>query len=521
MKRRDFLKTTSLIGLPLIINGIPVGAVGRNHLLDLIQGKNDRVLVLIQMNGGNDGLNMVLPLDQYSNLSVARSKILIPEAAALPLRTGLGIHPAMTSMQNVWNDGKLLLAQSVGYPNQNRSHFRSTDIWTTATDANKHDYTGWLGRYFAEEYQGYPYGYPNTEYPDPIAITIGSNTSQTCQGEGTNFSLALTDPNALRILSEGIEDQYPNSNYGDELRFLNGSIVQTNDYTQVIQNANTKSGPNLSTKYPADNTNALSTKLKTVARLINGGLQTKVYIVNISGFDTHSAQCDPTDHTIGNHANLLKMLSDAVYAFLDDIQLMGHGERVIGMTFSEFGRRIKANDSTGTDHGTAAPLFMFGSCINPVILGDNPTINPTVANDEGVAMQIDFRSLYASVLVDWFEMDASQMSSVLFKDFTKLPIIKGCSPTTDNKDLDQIAFDFKLSPNPAKGDINISFESEDDNLRISLFDTIGSELEVIYVGRVSAGSHNYKLDADKLAPGNYYVRIASLRSQKTKSFVKI
>lgn len=144
--------------------------------------ENDKILVLIQLTGGNDGLNMVLPLDQYSALSVHREKILINENLGLKLRDDLAIHPSMTGAKYLYDEGKLKLIQSVGYPNQNRSHFRSTDIWTTGSPANVNITDGWLGRYYLENHNSFPYGYPNPDNPDPLALTIGSQVSQTCQG---------------------------------------------------------------------------------------------------------------------------------------------------------------------------------------------------------------------------------------------------------------------------------------------------------------------------------------------------
>ena len=161
MKRRTFLQATSLATVPVLINGIPVNAVARNSFLDFVSPENDKILVLIQMTGGNDGLNMVLPLDQYSNLDLVRNKILIKESLGLKLRDDLALHPSMTGLQSLYSDGKMKLIQSVGYPNQNRSHFRSTDIWTPGSPADQNITTGWLGRYYQDNHNSYPTGYPN------------------------------------------------------------------------------------------------------------------------------------------------------------------------------------------------------------------------------------------------------------------------------------------------------------------------------------------------------------------------
>lgn len=517
MKRRSFIKSSSAIGVPLLINGIPVNAISRSSFLNLVSPENDKILVLIQLTGGNDGLNTVLPLDQYSALDKARNKILIKENLALKLRDNLGLHPVMTGMKALYDEGKISLIQSVGYPNQNRSHFRSTDIWTSGSAVDVFETTGWLGRYYYPNHTNYPNGYPNNDNPDPLAITIGSLVSQTCQGPITNFSLAVNDPeNLIKIPQGELATSVPNTNYGIELKYLQTMLLQNNDYSDIMTNAYTAAGGTITSSG-----NPLQDKLNIVSQLIKGGLRTKVYVVDIGTFDTHANQCDPTDHEIGNHATLLQRVSDAVKAFQTELEKSGNDKRVIGMTFSEFGRRILANDSTGTDHGTAAPMFMFGTCIKGGILGNNPTINDTVANDEGVAMQYDFRSVYASVLMDWFGLSAAEVKSTLFSDFQKLPVIEGCAPTN----TDDYSRDFGLAldviSNPVMHTLKINYHTGDEKIRLSVFDSMGSEIKILVNGRSRAGEHNLSWEMGGVPSGNYFVRIASLYAQKTEHFSKI
>ncbi|MEO5906780.1 MAG: hypothetical protein ABIQ11_08640, partial [Saprospiraceae bacterium] len=179
MKRRNFLRTSSLSTVPIMLNGMKLGAVPFPFLFN--QGpENDRVLILVQLNGGNDGLNCVIPIDQYSQLSALRSNILIPEQSVLQVESNLGLHPSMAKMQEMYLDGKMGIVQGVGYPNQDRSHFRSTDIWTTGSGANEYVSTGWLGRYFNDSHPTFPEGYPNAENEAPFALTMGSLVSETC-----------------------------------------------------------------------------------------------------------------------------------------------------------------------------------------------------------------------------------------------------------------------------------------------------------------------------------------------------
>ncbi|NOT37220.1 MAG: DUF1501 domain-containing protein [Saprospiraceae bacterium] len=513
MKRRSFLKTSAAISTPLLINGIPISAVARNSFLDFVNPENDKILVLIQLGGGNDGLNTVLPLDQYSNLDKARNKILIKESLGLKLSDKTALHPSLADMKSLYDDSNLSLIHSVGYPNQNRSHFRSTDIWTSGSQADKYVTTGWLGRYYNNHHSSFPIGYPNANNPDPLAITVGGGVSQTCQGPIVNFSLAINNPDTLAAIPEPeFNSSIPSTNYGNELRYIMTTLQQYNDYSEVIKNGFISGGGTI-----AASGNPLLDKLNIVAQLINGGLKTKVYVVNIGGFDTHNNQCDPDDHEIGEHATLLAQLAGAMKGFQDLLKKYSLDKRVVGMTFSEFGRRIIANDSTGTDHGTAAPLFLFGSCIKGGMIGNNPTISSSVGNDEGVAMQYDFRSVYASILIDWFQMEASVVKQLLFEDFQKLPIIEGCVTTSVQDDSKRdFSFNLSNSPNPADQYTILSFDTKNEFIKIKLYDSIGSEIKNIFSGNVGEGHHEIKLDTSSLSAGNYVIRISSQTAQKTK-----
>ncbi len=518
MKRRSFIKRSSTVGVPLMLGGIKVSALN-NPFFNVLNTGDDKVLVLIQLSGGNDGLNMVLPKDQYANLAQVRSNVLIPENEILNLTDTVGLHPAMDDIKNMFDDGKLNIIQSVGYPNQNRSHFRSSDIWHSASPADEVWNTGWLGRYFDTIAPDYPTGYPNDSFPDPLAVTIGSTVNETCQGTGGNFSLALVDPDNLTALATPINTTQPDSCFGDKMDFLVTSIIQTNAYNEVVEAASAN-GSNMSTKYADDN--QLANKLKLVARLISGGLGTKVYVVQLGGFDTHGDQVVGGDTTTGEHADLLNELSDAICAFQDDLTLLGVNERVVGMTYSEFGRRIRSNASLGTDHGTAAPMMLFGSCINPGIFGDNPEISPDVDVQEGVSMQFDFRSIYGSILMDWFELDQQLVEDLLYEDFQYIPVLQSCTAPTNTNEVslsDSIGLD--VFPNPFNAYTTIQFTVPAGFAKISLFDVIGNELRVLSSGLFTTGTHTIQMEANDLAPGTYYCRIQTDHGQKVKRVVRM
>ncbi|HRS37903.1 MAG TPA: hypothetical protein P5292_01875, partial [Bacteroidia bacterium] len=199
MKRKQFLQSLAASAtIPSLINGFSFRSFAASPLLQSLAAStiDDHVLVLVQLTGGNDGLNTVIPLDQYANLSLARPNILIPDTAVLSLNgiTGTGLHPAMGGMQNLFNDGKLAIVQGVSYPSPNFSHFRATDIWLTASDSSQVLNTGWLGRYLNYEYPNFPTGYPNPTMPDPLALQIGTSVSLALQGPTVGMGMTITDP---------------------------------------------------------------------------------------------------------------------------------------------------------------------------------------------------------------------------------------------------------------------------------------------------------------------------------------
>jgi uncharacterized protein (DUF1501 family) len=518
MKRRQFLQSsTAAVTLPILLNGMPVSALSRSALFNSMNLDSDKVLVLIQLNGGNDGLSTILPLDQYSNLANARPNILIPDNSALVIEDNIGLHPVLEGVKNLYQEDRLGIVQSVGYPDQNRSHFRSTDIWTSASPSSEFWETGWLGRNFDNNHPSFPEGYPNEDFPDPLAITMGSLVSATCQGVVANYSLAIENPFSLSPLSEGGEDEVPDTPYGDELTFLRQTIAQTNAYSDTILAA-ANSGSNMA-EYPDTR---LAEQLKNIALLISGGLQTKIYIASLGGFDTHANQTEDGDPLSGIHTDLLKTFSDAIAAFQNDLTQMGLDERVVGMTFSEFGRRIRSNDSLGTDHGSAAPLILFGSCVNSTILGDNPEIPASVGVQDGVPMQYDFRDVYGSVLMDWFEVPETTIQQLLYDDFQYLPVITDCQAVSTNEAIVGEEASLDVFPNPFRDQCQLRFVSGNERARVSVFDAIGSEIRVLFDRKLSAGKHEVNFDGRGLAPGTYYFRLQLEQGrQKTKAVVRL
>jgi hypothetical protein len=297
-------------------------------------------------------------------------------------------------------------------------------------------------------------------------------------------------------------------------------IDQANKYGAQINDA-ANLGDTQSTKY--DPSNPLAQQLQYVAQMISGGLQTKVYILNINGFDTHDSQVYIGNTTEGTHADLLKMVSDAVEAFQDDLDLLGISNRVAGFTFSEFGRQIASNASRGTDHGDAGPMFVFGTCISQSVLGSNPVIPSTIVNQAAVPMEFDFRDIYASVLKDWFGVDTNQIQSLFEHSVTYHKVLDGCG-TVDVAELDdsnEFALDYAIVfPNPYFVNATLRLNSENENVKIRVVDQKGSVVADILDQELMAGRHDIVLNIAHLPIGNYFVRIDKASGTVVKIILK-
>lgn len=522
LNRRDFIKLTSVAAasLPIGFNGFSLFANEKPKEYNFIED-NENILVLIQLQGGNDGLNTIFDKNQYRNLHSVRSNIIIPENELISVNDATCFHPSILGLKNLYEEENLAIIQNVGYPNQNRSHFRSTDIWNSASSSEEYVSTGWLGRFFNQNHSEFPENYPNPANKDPFAITVGKIVSETCQGPNSNFSMAIADPNNPGTAFAANTGTIPNNCYGDALSFVHNTVKQTNAYADVVKKA-AELGKNLSEKYTTNNNNKLAGKLKNVAKLISGGLKTKVYVVQLGGFDTHDNQIIDGDKKTGRHASLLEELSDAITAFQDDLKLLGIDKKVMGMTYSEFGRRIKSNGGLGTDHGTAAPLFLFGSCVKNQILGDSPEIDTQIDEKEGVQMQYDFRNIYSTILTDWLGGSKTDTNAALFSDFDTLPLFKtNCSASLSVANILTDTLDIAVYPNPTVNFINIKFFGNNENTKITLYNTMGAVVKNITNKKYSSIQHIIRVDLQSLPNGNYFIHCQTKGFSKTKKIVKL
>lgn len=522
MKRRNFLgSAATALSAPFVLNGVSVRAYGRSPILDALVTTpcEDRVLVLVQLQGGNDGLNTVLPLDQYSQYLSVRSEIAVAETDALRLRDDVGLHPALRGMAQMFTDGKLRIIQNVGYPVPNFSHFRSTDIWLTASDEDVTVDTGWMGRYLERRFEGYPTGFPNSSMPDPLAIHIGTSASFGLEGTRASMGMAFSDPSTYYNISNATIPV--NSEIGqraqNELRHIRSVGTQIANFAAPVKAASLKA-TNKSTLYPEGNTNPLANQLKIVARLIAGGLQSKIYIVNQHGYDTHAYQATGGPGTPFPHGVLLEQLSEALTAFQDDLRLLSIEDKVLGMTFSEFGRRVVANGSAGTDHGAAAPMFFFGTTVEPGILGDNPVIPDDATPEDNVPMQFDFRSVYRSILTDWFCLPESTAHEVLFREFSRVQIVRGSAVTSVLETLANPAWKVRIAPQPVSTTADVTVVAPSGPLTISIFDSTGRRLAVTQSDH-GGGVFQTTLDVSSLPPGRMTLNVTHAEGVLVHGFI--
>lgn len=524
MRRRDFIKKAIPTGIimPSLINGFTIKALGADKIMSHLLAPslaNDHVLVLVQLQGGNDGLNTVIPLEFFPNYANARANIYIPENKVLAVSgtQKVGLNPAMTGFQRLSHDGMLKIIQSVGYAQPNFSHFRATDIWMSGSDSNQILDTGWTGRYLDAEFPGFPNGYPNSTMTDPLAIQIGSLTSFTLQGPGVSMGISISNTSNFYSLINGSTSPVPNTPAGKELAFIREINQQTQQYDVVIKNAAAK--VTQQSTYPTNN--SLADQLKVVARLIGGGLKTKIYMVSYGSFDTHAGQVNTLDTTTGTHATLLGNVSNAITAFQDDLKFLGVADRVVGMTFSEFGRRIKSNASGGTDHGAAAPMFLFGKNVLGGVLGDTPQISSNVTVNDNIPFQYDFRSIYATLLSGWLCVDDTELQLVMMKNFQQLPLVNSmfCQKAIPN--LSGI-ISISNYPNPFTSSTKISFSTAGGHTLVQLISPSGAAIKTIVdTTYPTAGTYIIDFDGSHLSNGAYYLRFQNLTNQQVHPILKV
>jgi uncharacterized protein (DUF1501 family) len=364
--------------------------------------RGDRVLVVVQLSGGNDGLNTVIPFTD-ENYRRQRSSLAIEKGQVLAVDQELGFHPSLKGFAKLLEAGQLAIVQGVGYPNPNRSHFESMDIWHVAQTKVDKQQGGWLGRALDANKAAL------SKLSDSLAMHLGEEQQPLALASRDVPTPSIRSLERFRLEPGGdparrtriaTANQLPRESTSDLLKFVQTSTASALAASQRIEAA--AIDYKTPVKYP---TSALATKLKSIAQLIDAGLSTRLYYVAIDGWDTHSNQA-------AAHAALLEQLGDAVAGFTEDLAHHGHGERVATLMFSEFGRRVKENGSRGTDHGAAAPVFLAGAKVKAGVLGQHPSL--TDLDDGDLKHHTDFRSVYAALLEKWLGWDAKTVLGDMF-----------------------------------------------------------------------------------------------------------
>ncbi len=491
-----------------------------------------RKLVLINLNGGNDGLNTIVPLNQYDIYSNLRPVIRVPDSginqyitldSSLPDDQQVGLHPSLTPFKDLYDAGELRIIQAVGYPNQNKSHFASRDIYNTGNDGNGFENgrsSGWIGRFMENMYadelsSGYPF-----------AVQLGSvKNSLGFHGiheHGMSLNITKQDTAGFYSIISGLAGEAPENmpgptDYGIEMEYIVETDRLSNVYAESVSGA-FQAGNN-SVTYA---NNDISNQLKTVARLIRGGLASKIYMVRLDGFDTHANQLqDGNGDILGKHNSLLSRLSKAVKVFMEDIGNLTTGEDVIAVTYSEFGRKAAENGSKGTDHGEAAPMFVIGKSVQSGVSGINPDLTePQKSNNWQLkTVQHDYRSVFGTLMKDYLGGEDSIVDGAFFNHTksesfvdTAIPdLIKesqriddSCRITTGLEELPEEESSWFAAPNPFIDRVELRSDDHIDNVALEIYNYAG---QLVKATKTSSNNGRVKLDLASFNPGAYVVKI--------------
>ena len=538
MKRRNFIKLTSTASaISLLPSQVTASLNIAKSFLDCTI--SNRKLVLINLAGGNDGLNTIIPINYYDIYSNLRPSIKVPSNGinsyinldeTLDENQQIGLHPSLTGIKNLYDNDLLRIIQSVGYPSQNKSHFASTDIYSTANDGNSWNNgnnSGWIGRFMESYYADL------IQNSYPLGVEIGSKSNSLgFHGEsehGLSVNINGQDPSGFYSLISGMAGEPPNnipiSDYGHELEYIIQTDALSNMYSEAISNS-FNNGQN-AVSYPDTD---ISNQLKTVARLISGGLESKVYMVKLSGFDTHFGQNQAENDILGDHNDLLTKLSSAVAAFMNDLSAMNLKNDVVGLTYSEFGRKAAENGSLGTDHGETAPMFVFGAPVKGGVSGLNPDLNEANENNgyQIQTVQFDYRDTLGTLLQDYLgadnlALDATFFNNTLNQSFSETKIddlIKSefsvatncySNSLTNNNDRKKIFYII----NPVYNDLIIKSKNQEySSFKYELYD-LNSKL-------VSKGNSriNESISISHLINGIYILNISTNEKSEAHRIIK-
>jgi len=416
MKRRNFLKNAAFSTAPMFLNSMPLGVFATPKMLESLScNPNDRSIVIIHLNGANDGLNNLIPLNQmllYSdyrpNIKFAENELLTLQAD-LPDNQMIGLNPHMDDFKHLYDTGKLAIIQGAGYPNLNRSHFASGKLWAFGGDGGtyKTNNRGFMANYLQNRYPFYE-GEPFTDNLDPLGISMGTfEKTYYCSDTIYHTSLKGIDVNgfgsAVNALLGTQISNVPNTDQGSALNHILAIENSVNLYSERVSTT-FAAGNNLAT-YDDE---SLANQLKIIARLLSGGSKTKVFTAGKGGWDTHGSQ-------VSRQNPLLKATGKALRAFQDDLTQLGLADKVITVVFSEFGRKYRENGGQGTDHGTLGPMYVVGNAVNAGLYGTNPLLADEFlvkdAPDPNTQLQYDYRNIFGTILQDFMGADDAAITA--------------------------------------------------------------------------------------------------------------
>ncbi len=537
MNRRNFLKTVPLGALatavPFALGARRAEALLHSPILKAFTNpseENDRVLVVLFLEGGNDGLNTLVPFEDplYDYYRTHLGFTTAAEKAQLTfkVRDDLAFNPAMNAIEPLWQEGKMGIIQNIGIENPDLSHFRGLEIWNSASDNDLLIPTGWAGR-LLETMQP---DYPNTLPLDPLAINMGTLGSQIFRGSSSMMDVQVPDPLTFAAASIAGDDPLPGTEGGRELGFVRELVTISNVYAERFNTLFPKYTVS-KVQYPDYD---FAKDLQHVAWCIAAGMKTKIYFVSMLGFDTHFTQFskDPTQ-TVG-HGYLLKKFADSVYAFQRDLEALGIADKVLTMTYSEFGRRISENGdwASGTDHGTTAPHFIFGTGVNGNVYGHHPDLAHLDKNGDAYN-EFEFRQYYSAILGDWFGLDETLRTSILSPGRNHAPwdITFPVNGGTTREHLIKQATAYSTSrsvskglaciaqPNPADKQVTVSFlPIREGDVTAELFDAQGRSIERI-IRFVGAEASQISFQTAQLPAGSYYIHLISSSVAETLKIV--
>jgi uncharacterized protein (DUF1501 family) len=527
MKRRKFIQLSSTGSLAgFMLNGHMVNAFTRTKLLDNVSEDviRDRSIVMIQLSGGNDGLNSIIPLNQYDKYASIRPTIRIKDTGSnrgIELDSSLGVqdqtllHPNLLAFKELWDEGKLNIVHGVGYPVLNKSHFSGRALMSRGgdgTDANSNKPDGWMARYLNSAFD-------HTTYDDPLGIQLGNKkpADEFHSDAEHKVDINLSGQDAagfyshLSNIGNPLADYHSQSSeYIDNINFINGMEVTATNYASRISAVFNAGTNNVS--YPSYD---LGDQLKTVAKMLSGGSKTKLFLLRIDGFDNHANQvAGQTDSHLGKHADLLLELSQSIKAFQDDLESLGIDQNVVTTTFTEFGRKPIENANKGTDHGNLGPMFVIGTGVEPGFTGthlslDSFTLGGNVKHfDLDTQMQHDYRQVYSTIIGDFLGASSLNIIETEFDAYDQNRLNLISSPILNNPyEKSTHITSLVVAPNPVVNDTMIQFRSPMwMRGQLQIHDLQGRIVQEL-IADFSSGTNQIPLHLSHLAKGLYVLTV--------------